>query len=122
MSATRFMRRGVRSLFSLLVVPVLVAATVLGISPTGHPSATLSPSAEKVAGSLSRTGELPAGTTLRFGDKNHQYVLKYDAKGRMIATPPKGETFGRVIARGAGRLTGMLGAATTGQQAMAAEK
>jgi hypothetical protein len=122
MSATRYMRRGVRSLVSLLVVPGLVAATMLGISPSGHPSATLTPSAEKVAGSLSRTGELPAGTTLRFGEKNHQYVLKYDSKGRVVATPPKGETFGRVIARGTGKITGMLGAATGGQQAVAAEK
>ena len=109
--------RAVRTIVSMVAIPGLVAGTLLGASPTGHPTVALSPSAETVVRAVTAHKELPAGTKLTFGERGHVITVSYDDHGRLVATPPHGETFGTMLAKGLGRATGMLSGVANAQSA-----
>jgi hypothetical protein len=81
-------------------VPGLLAATFLGVTSGGHATASVSPKATTIVTELSAHHELPKGTRLTIGDLAKPTTVTYNARGQLVVTPPRGETFGAILARG----------------------
>jgi hypothetical protein len=115
MYAVQLIKRVVRFGFRAIAMPALIASVALGATsgPRGM-SAHLSPQPAIVAQELQAHHDLPKGTTLALGDPTRPFVVAYDSKGRILITPPKGETFGTVLSRGFSQI-GMLAQQATSQ-------
>ena len=106
-------RRTLSSAVRSVLVPGVVAASLLGVTSGGHPSVHLTPPATTIASELAARHDLPRGTRLAIGDPAKPTVIAYDKKGRLVVTPPRGQTLGSILARGfadLGRIAGQLGA------------
>jgi hypothetical protein len=114
MYAVRLVKRVVRFGFRTVLMPALVASLVLGASagPNGS-TAKLSPDPGTIIHELQAHHELPKGTTLSLGDPKQPLTVAYDAKGRLLITPPKGETFGTIASRGFTKLTSIAEQSTS---------
>ena len=87
-----------------VLVPTLAASAWLGVTSGGHARASMTPAPSKIAYELAARHDLPKGTSISVGDPKKPTTLAYDDRGRILLTPPKGETFGAVLWRGFGRL------------------
>jgi hypothetical protein len=96
----RMMRFGIRS----LLVPALFLAAVLGLAGGHNDTATVSPGPSAIIAELNAHHELPKGTRLTLGDPDRPTVITYDEKGRLVMTPPRGQSFGSIMALGFVRL------------------
>jgi hypothetical protein len=85
-------------------VPVLFLATVLGITGGGHDNATVSPEPSAILAEMTSHHDLPRGTRVNIGDPRNPTVLAYDERGRMVMTPPRGQSFGKIVALGFTRM------------------
>ena len=113
MRAANMVTRSVRFAIRSLLVPGLIAASALGVASDGRGTASVSPDATTIAKALSAHHELPKGTRLTLGDRAKPTTVTYDDQGRIVITPPRGETFGTILARGfaeMGRMAGDAGA------------
>ncbi|MDR3687677.1 MAG: hypothetical protein P4L93_12050 [Coriobacteriia bacterium] len=101
MNAVTLVRRSVRFAFRRIAMPALVASLALGAAAGPHGvTARLAPKPAVIAQELQAHRDLPKGTTLTLGDPSKPFVVAYDEKGRILVTPPKGETFVALVARG----------------------
>ena len=101
MNAVMLVKRTTGFAFRRVALPVLIASVALGASAGPHGvTARLTPQPSVVVQELQAHHDLPKGTALTFGDRRRPWVMAYDAKGRLLVTPPKGETFGAIVTRG----------------------
>jgi hypothetical protein len=100
MKAVVLVRRAAGFVLRSLLVPVLMAATFLGLTAGGRGTASVSPQPSAIAAELGSHHDLPKGTSMALGDPDKPTTVTYDDKGRLLLTPPKGETFGLIVWRG----------------------
>ena len=113
MRAANMVTRSVRFAIRSLLVPGLIAASALGVTSGGRGTASVWPDATTIAKALSAHHELPKGTRLTLGDPAEPTTVTYD-QGRILITPPRGETFGTVLARGFAEMGRVAGDARAG--------
>lgn len=82
-------------------MPALIASLAIGALAGPHgPTAHITPQPALIVQELQTNHDLPKGTKLTLGDPKRPLTVCYDIKGRLLFTPPKGQTFGTILSRG----------------------